>query len=67
MPRYVALDVHWVDRCAITYGTYTGQDVNRLHALDCARALVLRRLDKGYWQTIVVDLETNECVYPPPP
>jgi hypothetical protein len=63
MPRYVVLDVDWVDDYAVTFGNHTGQEVDRFHTLDCARVLAVQRASNGYWGTIVVDTETNECVF----
>jgi hypothetical protein len=66
MPRYVVLDVHWVDDYAVTFGSHTGQQIDRFHTLECGRALALQRMANGDLGTIVVDSVTGECVYPPP-
>jgi hypothetical protein len=65
MPRYVVLDVDWVDDHAVTFGDHTGQEIDRFNTLECARALTLQRMANGDLGTIVVDLVTGECVYPP--
>ncbi|MEJ2219023.1 MAG: hypothetical protein P8099_20750 [Gemmatimonadota bacterium] len=66
MARYVVMDVHWVDQDAVTLGDHAGKEIDRFHTLECARALTLQRLANGNLGTIVVDVVTGDCVYPPP-
>jgi hypothetical protein len=63
MARYVVLDTSWLDD-AVSFGAHTGREIDRFHTLDCAVALTLQRMASGDLGVIVVDLLTNERVFP---
>jgi hypothetical protein len=63
MARYVVLDTSWLDD-AVSFGAHTGREIDRFHTLDCAQAFALQRMAVGDLGVIVVDLLTNDRVFP---